>query len=107
MQITMPSEGPDGPSGWNLIISAVSGDIIPYLESAKDGTSPLELTYVQYATSDLTQPGEVWENIKINKVTLDASSIQGQPIFEEIDTQAFPLLTYDEEYYPMLQAPSE
>lgn len=107
MQVTQPSEGPDGVTGMKLVISALASDINQHLKDASLGTDAIEVTYYQYLSSDLTTPGEIISGAELHNVTLEAGTASGELTFEEIDTQAFPLFTYDEEFYPMLQVPGD
>lgn len=103
MQITLPSDGPDGPSGMKLIIMAATADIVPHLRLAAEGMDPITVVYRQYVTTQLDRPGEVVDGVDIKEVATDGSSASADMVFEEIETQAFPLPTYDDTYYPALQ----
>lgn len=100
----LPGQGPEGPSAMSLKISDVNGALTPYLELAVQSTTPIEITYRSYTTADLSEPGDVIDGLFLNEVQQTAEGVTGSINFQEIELQAFPLATYDEEYYPTLQS---
>jgi hypothetical protein len=101
----LPGDGEGGPTPMRLRVSDVTGQLTPYLELAVGSTTPIEITYRAYTTGDLTQPGDVISRLYLSEVEQNADGVEGSISFQEIELQAFPLATYDEEFYPMLQNP--
>lgn len=104
-EAVMPGDSEDGPTPARIRIKDPLGVITPYLDAAISSTQPIEITWRAYTTRDLTQPGDEWSRIFLSRVEQDAIGVEGTLNFQEIDTQAFPLATYDETYYPALQNP--
>lgn len=100
--ITPPGFSDDGPTDATLRVDNVSGKLRPYLKDAMSSGSSIDVTYRSYRSDVLTVPGEVIEGMKLKSVRLRATYAEGTLTFEEVSTQAFPLLTYDRETYPGL-----
>ncbi len=105
LQAVLPGQGEDGPTPMKLRIADINGVLTPYLEAAVQATGAIEVTYRAYTTSDLSQPGDVIGRLYLSAVDQDGGGAEGTVTFQEIELQAFPLKTYDEQYYPMLQNP--
>lgn len=103
ISVTPPGFSEDGPGQAKLRIDNVSGLLLPYLRDAVASTQPITVTYRAYTTADLSQPGDVITDLELREVTLTATAAEGTLSFKEIETQAFPLRTYDLESYPALQ----
>lgn len=101
--VTLPGFSDDGPSQAKLRIDNVSGLLLPYLRDAVASTQPISITFRAYTTADISQPGDVISDLELREVTLTATAAEGTLSFREIETQAFPLRTYDLESYPALQ----
>jgi hypothetical protein len=93
----------DGPTGWKLRVGDPNGILTPYLEDAVQSTSPIKVTYRSYTTLDLSAPAEVISGLELRDVEQNAQGSEGSIGFKEIEMQAFPLATYDEEFFPTLQ----
>lgn len=102
-QVTLPGVSVDGPTPMRLRINNVTKVLLPYLRLAVGSTLPITVVYRAYAASDLTQPGQVLSGFRIKVASMDAASVEATVTLKEIELQAFPLLTYDETYYPTLQ----
>jgi hypothetical protein len=103
ISVTLPGVGEDGPTPMRLRIDNVSSFLLPYIRDAVQSTEPIALTYRAYASDDLTQPGDVVTAMELRDVSLSAVSAEATVALKEIELQAFPLATYDEELYPALQ----
>jgi hypothetical protein len=103
ISVTPPGVSADGPTPMKVRIDNVSSFLLPYLRGAVASTEPITVTYRAYTTTDLTQPGEVFSGLELRDVSLNAVSAEGAVGFKEIELQAFPLATYDEQYFPALQ----
>lgn len=100
--VTRPGIDDDGPTPMRIRIDNVSQLLQPYLRDAIAATNPITVTYRAYSSTDLTQPGEVIGGLEIRDVSLTATAAEGSVSFRQIELQAFPLRTYDQEYYPAL-----
>jgi len=98
-----PGVTEDGPTPMRVRIDNISLFLLPHLRDALQGTAPLSVVYRAYTTSDLSKPGEVIGGLQLRSVTMTAAWVEGTVGFREIERQAFPLRTYDEEFYPTLQ----
>ncbi|MGV6872559.1 DUF1833 family protein [Pseudochelatococcus sp. B33] len=103
ISVTPPGFSEDGPGQAKLRIDNVSGLLLPYLRDAIQSSQPISITFRAYTTADLTQPGDIISDLELREVTLTATAAEGTLSFREIETQAFPLRTYDLEFYPALQ----
>lgn len=101
--VTLPGVDKDGPTPAKITIDNVSDKIRPYLQDAILSSLPITLTYRAYASSDMTQPGDVIGDLELWDVDLTATSAEGTLKYKELELQAFPLATYDTTYYPALQ----
>jgi len=103
ISVTLPGVSEDGPTPMRLRIDNVSSLLLPYIRDAVQSTEPIALIYRAYASDDLTQPGDVVSAMELRDVSLSAVSAEATVALKEIELQAFPLATYDEELYPALQ----
>ncbi|MBS7698777.1 MULTISPECIES: DUF1833 family protein [unclassified Chelatococcus] len=103
VSITLPGVTEDGPTPAKVRIDNVSGLLLPYLREAIRATAPIKVIYRAYTTADLTQPGDVINDLELRSVTLNETYAEGSLGFREIELQAFPLKTYDDTFYPALQ----
>ena len=103
ISVTLPGATADGPTPMKISVDNVASLLLPYLRAAVGATDPIAVTYRAYTSLDLTQPGEVIGDLELRDVDLTAASAEGSVGFREIELQAFPLATYDEQYYPALQ----
>ena len=103
ISVTLPGVSEDGPTPMRLRIDNVSSFLLPYIRDAVQSTEPIALTYRAYASDDLTQPGDVVTAMELRDVSLSAVSAEATVALKEIELQAFPLATYDEDLYPALQ----
>lgn len=101
----LPGASEDEPTPMKLRVNDANGVLTPYLKAAVGSTWPIEVTYRAYTTTELTRPGDVIGRLFLSDVDQDASGAEGALTFQEIELQAFPLATYDQTYYPMLQNP--
>lgn len=103
INVTPPGMSPDGPTPMRIRVDNIASLLLPYLRGAIASTTPVIVTYRAYATTDLTKPGETYSDLELRDVDLpDASAAEGTVGFREIELQAYPLATYDEQYYPTL-----
>lgn len=105
VRVTLPGIGDDGATPMKIAIANASNFLIPYLRLAKNSTEPITVTYRAYTTRDLTQPGQVLSGFRLGSVNLDPQWAEASVVLKEIEMQAYPLATYDEQYYPALQNP--
>lgn len=103
ISLTLPGMDADGPTPAKVRIDNVSSLLLPYIRAAIQSTDPISVVYRGYTTSDLTQPGDVIEDLELRDVSLSPSWAEGTLTFKQVELQAFPLATYDEEHYPTLQ----
>ena len=103
ISVTLPGVGEDGPTPMRLRIDNVSSLLLPYIRDAVQSSEPIALIYRAYASDDLTQPGDVVSAMELRDVSLSAVSAEATVALKEIELQAFPLATYDEQLYPALQ----
>lgn len=103
ISVTPPGMGPDGPTPLKVTIDNVSSFLLPFLRLAVGATDPIGVTYRCYTTTDLSQPGDVVSGLELRDVDLGPVSADGTIGFREIELQAFPLATYDQQFYPALQ----
>lgn len=96
---TPPGFEKGGPTPAKLSVDNVSGRILPHLRRA---TSAITVTYRAYLGNDLATVVDLIEGLELKRVTLSASSAEGELSFAEIATQAFPRRTYDLDTYPGL-----
>lgn len=96
---TLPGFDDSGPTPAKLTVDNISTKIHPYLKQA---VGVIKVTYRCYLGDDLETVVDLIEGLKMKAVDLTASSAEGELVFEEIATQAFPLVTYDLETYPGL-----
>ena len=101
----LPGMTETGPTPMKLRVKDLDGVLTPYLNLAVQATEAIQLTYRVYSSEDLTQPGDVIEGLTLNDVDQDGTGAEGTVGFKEIELQAFPLASYDEQYYPNLQNP--
>jgi hypothetical protein len=103
ISVTLPGAAADGPTAMTLKIDNVSSFLLPYLRDAIQSTTPIAVIYRAYASDDLTQPGDIVTGMELKDVALSATTAEATVTLKEIELQAFPLKTYDENYYPALQ----
>ena len=103
ISVTLPGVSEDGPTPMRLRIDNVSSLLLPYIRDAVQSSEPIALIYRAYASDDLTQPGDVVSAMELRDVSLSAVSAEATVALKEIELQAFPLATYDEQLYPALQ----
>ncbi|MCE4223393.1 DUF1833 family protein [Methylobacterium sp. C25] len=99
--LTPPGFEDSGPTPAQLSIDGVSYKLFPVLKDAV-GAGSIKVTYRAYLGDDLATPVDLIEGLELKKVSLSATSAQGELSFKEIATQAFPRRTYDIETYPGL-----
>ena len=104
VSVVAPGSNEDGPTPMRLRVDNVSAFLIPYLRAATQSTAPVNVTYRAYAASDLSQPGELIDGLELRDVSVTAAAAEASLGFKEIESQNFPLSTYDEEFYPALQS---
>ncbi len=66
------------------------------------GGGAIKVTYRAYLGSDFSTVVDLIDGLELKRVTLSATSAEGELSFAEIATQAFPRRTYDLETYPGL-----
>ena len=103
ISVTLPGVSEDGPTPMRLRIDNVSSFLLPYIRDAVQSSEPIALIYRAYASDDLTQPGDVVSAMELRDVSLSAVNAEATVALKEIELQAFPLATYDEQLYPALQ----
>lgn len=103
ISVTLPGSTEDGPTTAKLTISNVSSMLNDPLNAAVMSDEPIIAVYRAYTTQDLTQPGDIVGGLELWEVDLAAGSATGTLRFKELELQAFPLPTYDEQYYPAVQ----
>lgn len=96
------SEGPDGPKPWRLSIGNPAF-LVPYLRAAAASSSPFQVTFRAYTTTDLTQPGDIVDGLILRQVDLSVTEAEAALDTPAIEDQAFPLRVYDATLYPTLQ----
>ena len=101
---TLPENTADGPGRPKLRVNDPTGALTPYLKLASESFIPVELIYRVYVTTDLTQPGDVYDKIFVLSVTQNSDgTVEADIAFREVSQQAFPRSTYDQDRYPSLQ----
>jgi hypothetical protein len=103
IEVILPGMGEDGPTPMKIRIDNGSLYLLPYFRLAAQTSDPISVTYRAYTTTDLTKPGEVITGLEVRDSDLSATVAEASIGFREIELQAFPLATYDEQYYPALQ----
>lgn len=103
VSVTPPGMTEDGMTPMRISVRDLSNYLVPYLRLAKTSTDPILVTYRVYTSLDLTEPGDVLSGFRLGDVTVTATEAQATVTLKEIELQAFPLATYDEQYYPVLQ----
>jgi hypothetical protein len=103
IEIVPGTQSQTGFSPWRLNADNVSNFLRPYIKQAAQGSQPISLTYRCYTTADLSRPGEVVPGLKLRNISLTALIVSATLTFKEVELEAFPLPTYDEEFYPELQ----
>lgn len=103
VQILLPNHTAEGFTPFRIVADNVGNFLRPHIKAASVGSYPITLTYRSYVTSDLTKPGEVIPGLEMRGVSLNAIAASGTLSFKEIELHAYPLATYDEEFYPAAQ----
>lgn len=98
---TLPGQEEGGVSRAKIRIDNVSGLLQDALRGAISSDHAFTLIYRCYSTNDINNP-EVYVGLNLRKVSLNAYSANGELSYEEVETQAFPSLTYDLDLYPAL-----
>jgi hypothetical protein len=101
-QIVLPGESEDGPGPMQLRIANASRFLLEYLRAAAEGNQSISIVYRAYSDADLTRPGEVLRGYRLGKPSMTPEWVEATVGLREIELQAFPLFTYDDEYYPNL-----
>lgn len=99
--LTPPGFEDSGPTPAKLQLDGVAVRLFPILTQAASGGA-IKVTYRAYLGSDFTTVVDLIEGLELKRVTLSASSAEGELTFAEIATQAFPRRTYDLDTYPGL-----
>lgn len=102
--VTLPGFTDAGPTPMKISVKNITNYLIPYLRLAQATVEPIEVTYRAYTTLDLTQPGDELTGFRLGKINATPMDAEATVQLKEIEMQAFPLATYDETYYPALQA---
>lgn len=102
VDVTLTGVDDDGPTEMRVRMDLVQELLLPYLEDAVAATAPFEVTYRAYTSLDLSKPGDVISGLQLKMATLTATSAEATVTYPEIETQAFPLRTYDATSYPAL-----
>ncbi|MFD2679027.1 DUF1833 family protein [Camelimonas lactis] len=102
VSITLPGDTEDGPTQARVRVDNVSGILRGYLKDAVQAGEPIKVTFRAYILGEM-QPGEVIDGMELASVSLTATAAEGALKFRELELQAFPLATYDQQYYPALQ----
>lgn len=103
LTLVLPGMTEDGPTQAQVTLDNVSAMLNDPLNAAVASDQPVYAIYRAYTTADLTQPGDIIGGLELWNVDLDASSATGTLRFRELELQAFPLATYDQDYYPAIQ----
>jgi cyanophycin synthetase len=93
-----PTIGENGIEPAEISIDAVGRVIIDALDSLVLGGTPIDVVYRQYRSDDLNEPGEVWKNFRVKKITTDGRTTRAQVEFDDIATVAFPRRTYGSDF---------
>lgn len=99
-EFSPPGTSDSGPTPAKVKIDNVAGLMAPYFDQAVLSGAPISVTYRSYTTKDLSGPGDVVGGLTLRQATLSPTSAEGELRFEEIDLQAFPRRTYDQDKYP-------
>lgn len=99
--LTPPGFEDTSPTPAQIQIDGVSFRLFPILKSAV-GSGAIRVTYRAYLGDDFATPVDLIDGLELKKVTLSATTAQGELTFREIAMQAFPRRTYDLETYPGL-----
>jgi hypothetical protein len=100
-ELTPPGFDDSGPTAASLKLDGVAVQLYPILQQVAPGGA-IQVTYRAYQGSDHNTVIDLIEGLEFKKVTLSATSAEGELSFAEIATQAFPRRTYDLDSYPGL-----
>jgi Domain of unknown function (DUF1833). len=106
VKVTPPSFDDDGPGSAQVQIDNVSGMLAPIVQAAVQSGSAFAVTYRAYTSADLLGPGETYSGLLLKRVSLTATMASGTLEMAEMETQAFPRLTYSIADYPALHGQS-
>lgn len=102
IRVTPPSFDDDGIGAAQVQIDNVSGLLMPIALQAVQGGSAFTVIYRAYTSADLREPGEIYSGLLLKKVSITATMATGTLEMAELETQAFPRLTYSLADYPAL-----
>ena len=94
--------GEDGPVAPQITIDGVASILRPVLEDTLATNAPIQVIHRVYLSNDLSQPGEVWRGMVLERSRTDGVTVSGDLRFPDVRSQAFPLETYSLENYPAL-----
>jgi hypothetical protein len=103
VSVTLPGSSEDGPTPARISIDNVSRILVTYLREAVNADSPIKVTYRAYLNSDRFTLGDEITDLELWDVEVTATTAEGSLRYRELELQAFPLATYDAQYYPTLQ----
>lgn len=103
VSVTLPGSSEDGPTPARISIDNVSRILVTYLREAVNADSPIKVTYRAYLNSDRFTLGDEITDLELWDVEVTATTAEGSLRYRELELQAFPLATYDSQYYPALQ----
>lgn len=103
VSVTLPGFSADGPTPARISIDNVSQILVTYLRDAIMSDQPIKVTYRAFLNSDRFQVGDEIKDLELWDVDVGPTSAEGSLRYRELELQAFPLATYDSQYYPALQ----
>lgn len=101
--VSLPGFNEDGPTPAKISIDNTSSLLIGYLQAAIQSDQPIRVTYRAFRSDETFQVGDEISGLELWDVDVGPISAEGSLRYRELELQAFPLATYDAQYFPALQ----
>lgn len=99
---TLPEQSTPGLPTFDLEIANVTGLLMPYLDMAAESDQPVEVTYRQYLSDDLTAPGFILSGLTLQKVNAGVLKVTATAGYQNFLYKPSPRRKYTTKEFPGL-----